>query len=171
VELGRLKALDDVLDRTRHFLERAQEVVHRDVAPTLAAAVSRDLGTVTAGRYVAAIVDPASLHVQVRGPGAAPLRRVEELSAGTREQVYLLVRVALAERLVRSGETCPLLLDDVTVHADEYRTDRVLDALLAVAQRHQVILFTQQEQVRRWARARLSEPRHALRELATLAPA
>jgi hypothetical protein len=167
-EVSRLTSLDDVLARTRVYLQRAQEGVHREIAPTLAAAVSRDLATVTGGRYVEAVVDPATLEVLVRGSGTAPLRPVDQVSHGTREQVYLLLRVALAERVVTTGESCPLLLDDVTVHADAGRTERVLDVLLTVARRHQVVLFTQQEQVRDWARA-LPAP-HALRELTALAP-
>jgi uncharacterized protein YhaN len=166
----RLQALDDVLTRTREFLARAQERVHRDIAPHLATALARDLAVVTAGRYPEAVVDPGSLAVRVRGPGG-PLRDVADLSVGTVEQVYLLLRVALAERLVRPGESCPLLLDDVTVHADHERTRRILDVLLAVAERHQVVLFTQQEQVRDWARATLTGPNHALHELTTAAPA
>jgi hypothetical protein len=169
-ECRRLEALDEVLTRTRAFLARAQERVHRDIAPQLAAAVGRDLAAVTAGRYTEAVVDTSTLAVQVRGAGG-PLRDVEHLSVGTVEQVYLLVRVALAERLVRPGESCPLLLDDVTVHADQDRTRRLLDTLLSVAERHQVVLFTQQEQVRQWARTSLTGPRHALHELTTLAPA
>lgn len=169
-ECQRLAALDDVLNRTRVFLARAQERVHRDIAPHLAAVVGRHLADVTGGRYTEAIVDPGSLAVRVRARGG-PLRDVADLSTGTVEQVYLLLRVALAERLVRAGESCPLLLDDVTVHADGERTRRILDVLLAVAARHQVVLFTQQESVREWARARLTDPRHALRELPSLAPA
>jgi uncharacterized protein YhaN len=169
-ECRRLETLDEVLTRTRAFLARAQERVHRDIAPQLAAAVGRDLAAVTAGRYTEAVVDTGTLAVQVRGAGG-PLRDVEQLSVGTVEQVYLLVRVALAERLVRPGESCPLLLDDVTVHADQDRTRRLLDTLLTVAERHQVVLFTQQEQVRQWARTTLTGPRHTLHELTTLAPA
>ncbi|MBX6749244.1 MAG: AAA family ATPase [Micromonosporaceae bacterium] len=169
-ECRRLEVLDDVLTRTRAFLARAQERVHRDIAPQLAAAVGRDLAAVTAGRYTETVVDTNTLAVQVRGAGG-PLRDVEHLSVGTVEQVYLLVRVALAERLVRPGESCPLLLDDVTVHADQDRTRRLLDTLLTVAERHQVVLFTQQEQVRQWARTTLTGPHHALHELTTLAPA
>jgi recombinational DNA repair ATPase RecF len=168
-ECRRLESLHEVLTRTRTFLARAQERVHRDIAPQLAAAVGRDLAAVTAGRYTEAVVDTSTLAVQVRGTGG-PLRNVEQLSLGTVEQVYLLVRVALAERLVRPGESCPLLLDDVTVHADQDRTRRVLDTLLAVAERHQVVLFTQQEQVRQWAHATLTGPKHAVHELTTLAP-
>jgi hypothetical protein len=169
-ECQRLRALDGVLTHTRAFLARAQERVHRDIAPHLATALARDLAEVSGGRYTEAVVDPGSLAVRVRGAGG-PLRDVGDLSLGTVEQVYLLLRVALAERLVRPGESCPLLLDDVTVHADQERTSHILDVLLAVAQRHQVVLFTQQEQVRRWAAATLTGPRHALHELTMLAPA
>jgi recombinational DNA repair ATPase RecF len=168
-ECQRLRALEDVLTRTRTFLARAQERVHRDIAPHLASALARDLTAVSGGRYTEAVVDPGSLAVRVRGAGG-PLRDVADLSLGTVEQVYLLLRVALAERLVRPGESCPLLLDDVTVHADQERTSHILDVLLAVAQRHQVVLFTQQEQVRQWARATLTDARHCLVELSTLAP-
>jgi uncharacterized protein YhaN len=164
VDVARLRDLDVVLQRTAQYLARAQERVHRDIAPELAAAVGRDLAAVTGDRYVEAVVDPASLAIQVRTRGG-PLRDVDALSVGTAEQIYLLLRVALAQRLVRPGESCPLLLDDVTVHADPERTTRLLDVLLAVAARHQVVLFSQQEQVRAWAQANLTHPRHALREL------
>jgi uncharacterized protein YhaN len=110
------------------------------------------------------IVDPGTLTVQVRAEGGR-LRDAGGLSYGTAEQVYLLLRVALAEHLVRRGESCPLILDDVTVHADRDRTTRVLELLLRVAERHQVVLFSQQDQVRDWARERLTDPRHALRHL------
>ncbi len=168
--VAELMELDDVLTRTRDFLARAQTRVYRDIAPRIAAVVGRDLAAVTGGRYTEAFVDPHSLAVRVRAPGGVP-RDADRLSIGTVEQVYLLLRVALAEQLVREGESCPLLLDDVTVHADAERTSRMLDVLLAVAARHQVVLFTQQEEVRRWAASTVDGNRHALRELTTLAPA
>jgi len=168
-ELSRLESLNEVLTRTQEYLSRAQTRVYRDIAPRLAAAVGSDLATVTGGRYTEAFVDPHTLAVRVRGTGAA-LRDADHLSVGTAEQVYLLLRVALAEHLVTEGESCPLLLDDVTVHADEGRTARLLDVLLTIAARHQVILFTQQRQVLEWARDRLHEPRNAVHELTALAP-
>jgi AAA domain len=164
-KFARVRELDRILSLTEHYLTRAQDRVHRDIAPRLAAAVRRDLAVVTAGRYTDAVVSPTTLRVDVRGPQGR-LRNADRLSVGTAEQVYLLLRVALAEQLVRSGESCPLLLDDVTVHADRDRTERVLRLLLNVAQRHQVVLFTQQEQVRNWARTELDGERHAIRELA-----
>ncbi len=122
-DLARVRDLDRVLSLTEQYLTRAQDLVHRDIAPRLASAVRRDLAIVTAGRYNDAVVDPTTLAVEVRGPGGR-LRNADRLSVGTAEQVYLLLRVALAEQLVRPGESCPLLLDEVTAHADRDRTNR-----------------------------------------------
>jgi len=126
--------------------------------------VRRWLPQVTGGRYSDVMVDPASLRVEVCGPGRR-WRVADRLSHGTAEQVYLLLRVALAEYLVGEKVRCPLLFDDVTVHADRARVEPILDLLLLAAHDRQIILFTQQEQVRDWARHTLEGPRHALREL------
>jgi uncharacterized protein YhaN len=80
-------------------------------------------------------------------------------------QVYLLLRVAFADHLMNGHDTRPLLLDDVTVHADAVRTRAILDVLLYVAETRQFILFTQEEQVAAWARERLGGPQHAICEL------
>jgi exonuclease SbcC len=164
VELDRVHTLDATLGKTREFLEQAQTRVHRSMAPVLAAALKERLPAATGGRYIDAIVDTSTLRVQVCGPGRA-WRDADRLSYGTAEQVYLLLRVALAERLTDGRDTCPLLLDDVTVHADRVRSREMLSLLLQVAETRQVILFTQEELVASWARETLDSPRHAVREL------
>jgi exonuclease SbcC len=163
-ELTRVRELADTLATTRRFLEDAQERVHREIAPVLAATVKRDLPALTDGRYTDVIVDPNTLKVQVCGPNRR-WRDAARLSYGTAEQVYLLLRIALADHLTRGHDTCPLLLDDVTVHADAERTREILELLLHVADSRQVVMFTQEEQVASWARERLLDPRHANRSL------
>jgi uncharacterized protein YhaN len=111
------------------------------------------------------IVDPLTLQVQVCGP-TRRWRQADRLSYGTAEQVYLLLRIALAQHLARDGTSCPLLLDDVTVHADATRTEQILALLLAASADRQIVLFSQQEQVFQWAQKELTGPRHAVRELA-----
>jgi DNA repair protein SbcC/Rad50 len=70
--------------------------------------------------------------------------------------------------LTRNHDTCPLILDDVTVHADAARTRDILDLLLKIATERQIILFTQEDQIAVWAREHLAPPHHAI---LTLAPA
>ena len=119
-------------------------------------------------RYTDATVDPGSLQVNVRCAGG-PWRQADLLSVGTAEQIYLLLRIALAEHLTAPGEVCPLLLDDVTVQADAQRTVQILDMLLHQSNNRQIVLFSQEREVAEWARANLmSEDRHSFLELAQI---
>jgi hypothetical protein len=159
--LERVEDLDRVLELTRSFLLRAQERVHRSVAPRLGEEISAWLPRVTGGRYVQALVDPATLAIGVR-ESSGPWREAVLLSHGTAEQVYLLLRVALADQLTRAGELCPLILDDPTPHFDAERTVAMLDLLRQVAEARQVILFSQETEVLAWAERNLVERRHRL---------
>ena len=155
-ELARLRGLSHVLDLTERFLNTAKERVHRDIAPRLQESVARHLPHVTNGRYEEVAVDPERLHVRVRARGG-PWRDATRLSHGTAEQIYLLLRVALAEHLCTSGEPAPLILDDVTVQSDATRTRAILDVLHELSSDHQVIVFTQEEEVAAWAEANLTD--------------
>lgn len=163
-ELARVECLDGTLRTTIEFLERAEERVHRDIAPVLRGTVLEWLPRVTGGRYTDCAVDPQTLSVEVAGPGGR-WRRAELLSHGTAEQLYLLLRLALARHLTKPGEVCPLILDDAVAACDSERKREVLETLLALAESVQVILFTHEEDVRDWARERLSGPHDSLTEL------
>ena len=164
LERDRLERLKQTLETARSFLERAQEEVHRSIAPALREAVGRRLPDVTAGRYWDVRVDPESLAIQVCGANGK-WRDASALSHGTAEQIFLLLRVALAEQLVRPGEVCPLLLDDITVHSDLERTQAILACLQAISRDRQVILFSQQESVLAWASQNLGGPQSRLIKL------
>ncbi len=68
--------------------------------------------------------------------------RVDDLSDGARDQLYLALRIASIERYVEAGVALPVVLDDVLVHFDEERALAALQALAALAQRTQVLFFT-----------------------------
>jgi hypothetical protein len=160
-ELKRVRELQQTLGLSREFLQTAQTRVHREIAPVLAQTVKCWLPTVTGGRYTDVTVNPTSLHVEVCG-STRHWRSADLLSYGTAEQVYLLLRVALADHLTRGHDTCPLLLDDVTVHADGARTRDILDLLLHISTERQIVVFTQEEQVAVWAHQYLTGPEHAI---------
>ncbi len=158
--LASVRRLDRTLELTANFLQQAQDEVHHNIAVILAEPLRERLPHITGDRYVDVLVDPRSLEVKVR-TGAGVLREAALLSHGTSEQIYLLLRVALAEHLT-NGETCPLLLDDVTTQTDPARTPAVLALLHEISATHQVILFSQEEDVRAWAQSHLTEPRDRL---------
>lgn len=162
--LARVESLAEVLETTKGFLAAAQERVHRDIAPVLAAKLRDRLARVTDGRYVEVSVDPETLKVQVR-EARGHWRNAEFLSHGTAEQIYLLLRIAMAQILTTAGANCPLLIDDSTVQSDPQRTQAILDVFREVSNEHQVILFSQEDDVVTWAQANLG-PRDRLHSLA-----
>ncbi len=153
-QLDKIRQLDNTLEQTLGFLRRAEEKVYRDIAPVLAETVRSWLPRVTSNRYEDARVDPDSLAVKVRSRSGA-WREAARLSHGTAEQIYLLLRIAIAEHLTKLGETCPLILDDVTAQSDEGRTVAILGILHRIGEMRQVILFSQEREVLEWARENL----------------
>jgi uncharacterized protein YhaN len=123
----------------------------------LAAGLKQSLSLVTKGRYTDARVDPSELSVQVLGPDGQ-WRKAQSLSHGTAEQIYLLLRMTLADRLTRRGEVSPIILDDVLVQCDKQRKIALLDVLLTMSRTRQVILLTQEDEVLNWARENLTAP-------------
>ena len=115
------------------------------------------LPEITVGRYVDARVDPETLQVHVSDKTGA-WREAALMSHGTAEQIYLLLRLAMAQYLTEPFEVCPLILDEITVQTDSRRKQKLLDTLKAVSEVRQVILFSQEEEVYAWARNNLSEP-------------
>lgn len=163
----RVRRLEETLDITTRFLEDAEERIHRDLAPVLRNGVRQRLAGVTDGRYIDCRVDPQRLTVEVCGEEGR-WRSAVDLSRGTAEQIYLLLRVTLAEHLGKEDEPCPLILDDPTASSDAERRDAVLEALLAIAGERQVVLFTHDQGVRDWAERELAgDSRHRIQELST----
>jgi DNA repair protein SbcC/Rad50 len=155
-ELDRVRRLEETLRTTERFMREAQDRVHRDIAPAVVARVQDRLARVTGNRYSDVTVDPHSLAVRVRDT-AGHWRNAEYLSHGTAEQVFLLLRVAMAEILSLPDTRCPLLLDDVTVQSDPVRTRAILDVLHEISADHQVVLLSQEDEVASWAQRHLSE--------------
>ena len=160
----RVKATAETVDKTMKFLRDAQERVHRTIAPQLRRSVQDWLPRVTADRYGKCWIDPASLEVEVAGADGER-RRAALLSRGTAEQVFLLVRLAMARHLTKPSESCPLLLDDALAGSDSERKRAILETLLEISDSSQIILFTHEEDIRDWGRAHLDGANSRLIEL------
>ncbi len=166
-ERDRIAQLDSILTKTIGFLKAAEDRIHRDLAPVLQQGVLHRLSKVTGGRYVDCRVDPQTLTVDVSGRDR-PWRTATDLSHGTAEQIYLLLRLALARHLGKREETCPLILDDPLGASDESRRNVLLETLLTISDERQLILFTHDVNVRTWAERHLTGPRNQLEELETV---
>lgn len=69
-------------------------------------------------------------------------RPPELLSLGTRQQLYLALRIALLVTAENVGASLPILADDILVNFDDERRRGAARALAYLAEHRQVILFT-----------------------------
>jgi uncharacterized protein YhaN len=72
---------------------------------------------------------------------------VEGMSSGTRDQLYLALRLASLEKYMESSEPMPFIVDDILVDFDDARSQAALHALAELSERTQVILFTHHSRV------------------------
>ncbi|RMF44503.1 MAG: hypothetical protein D6753_02420 [Planctomycetota bacterium] len=66
----------------------------------------------------------------------------EGMSEGTRDQLYLALRIATLERRLDAGQRLPLVVDDILIMFDDDRARAALKVLADVSARTQVIYFT-----------------------------
>jgi uncharacterized protein YhaN len=67
---------------------------------------------------------------------------VEGMSSGTRDQLYLALRLASLEKFMEKAEPMPFIVDDILIHFDDERSKATLKVLAELATKTQVILFT-----------------------------
>jgi ABC-type lipoprotein export system ATPase subunit len=72
----------------------------------------------------------------------------------------------MAQHLVTTGETAPLILDEVTAQADDTRRDALLGVLHELSLERQVILFTHDPRIGEWASRHLDPARDIVIPLA-----
>ncbi|MEN8167210.1 MAG: hypothetical protein ABFR65_06995, partial [Pseudomonadota bacterium] len=90
---------------------------------------------------------------------------VAGMSSGTRDQLYLALRLASLEKYMESAESMPFIVDDVLVDFDDKRSEAALSALAELAENTQVILFTHHSQVVEQARRLPAESQVQVHEL------
>lgn len=123
------------LDSVRRFYETERQ-------PETLRVASHWLSRLTEGKYrrVWTMLDRPELRVDDADGHSLS---VESLSSGTREQVFLSLRLAMVAALADRGASLPLVLDDVLVNFDSDRARAAAQALADFAAvGHQVLLFT-----------------------------
>ena len=72
---------------------------------------------------------------------------VDGMSDGTRDQLYLSLRLATLEQHLTKGEPMPFVVDDILIGFDDNRTRVCLEVLAELAISTQVLLFTHHRRV------------------------
>jgi uncharacterized protein YhaN len=92
---------------------------------------------------------------------------VEGLSEGTRDQLYLSLRLASILRYADLAEPMPLVLDDVLIQFDDERSRAALQIIAELSTRMQVLFFTHHTRLVELARAAVPASSLTVHELSS----
>ncbi|MEX2381524.1 MAG: AAA family ATPase [Opitutales bacterium] len=84
--------------------------------------------------------------------------RVEGMSDGTCDQLYLALRLASLEHHLETNESVPLILDDILVNFDDARAGATLEILAELSSKNQIIYFTHHRHILDIAKAMPLKP-------------
>ena len=132
-EWAKLALAKGLLNKTLHRYKRER-------LPKVIAEAEQHLVFLTNGRYQRIILEPKGEGLRVERSDGLNFE-AEEVSRGTAEQIYVSLRLALADHTF-AEDPFPLIIDDSFVNFDAKRTKRMLELLNKVSQRRQVLFFT-----------------------------
>jgi uncharacterized protein YhaN len=143
------------LTLARGILEQEIDAYRRANQGPLLALAGRLFGQLTGGAYPTVLSD-ASDDGRVRLLALGANQRevpVEALSSGTRDQLFLALRLAALTTSFERAEAMPLVADDILIEFDDERTRATLEVLADLGERSQILLFSHHRHVADLARA------------------
>ncbi|MGS0646689.1 AAA family ATPase [Komagataeibacter melomenusus] len=147
------------LTLARNLIAAAMDRVRAQVQDPLVRQAGRFMAQATDGAFTGIQTElDASNDPVVRGvrPDGSTVG-VGEMSAGTRDQLFLAFRLASVETYCRATEPLPFIADDLLVQFDDARSHCTLNVLAEFARTTQVLLFTHHDSIRDMARAMQAE--------------
>jgi uncharacterized protein YhaN len=129
------------------FLERIRQEYEKNRQPETLREASDYMSQLTSGRYTR-IWTPLAHDILFVDTAEGQSLPVQVLSRGTREQLFVSLRLALVSAYGRRGIHLPMILDDVCVNFDAGRTRVACSVFREFArQGHQLLVFTCHEHV------------------------
>ena len=147
-QINKLQKDWQVLASSTQMLEIIRESYESKRQPETLKDASNYLEQLTEGKYkrIWTKLIGEELLVDNRDEETIP---VDKLSRGTREAVYLSLRLALVAAYARRGATIPMILDDVLVNFDGQRAQAAAEVLYDFSRNgHQILMFTCHEHMR-----------------------
>lgn len=140
-ELTRQQAEYDALRLSLDALQAANTTLQNRFSPELGRRSAEIFADMTGSTWSHILLD-REFHLSAES-GSDPTRRsVQLLSAGTADQLYLAVRLAICEMILPPEQNPPLILDDALLTFDDARLSTTLDYLTRLGAQRQILLFT-----------------------------
>lgn len=140
-ELVRQQTEYDALRLSLDALQAANTTLQNRFSPELGRRAAEIFADMTGSTWSHILLD-REFHLSAES-GSDPTRRsVQLLSAGTADQLYLAVRLAICEMILPPEQNPPLILDDALLTFDDTRLSTTLDYLTQLGAQRQILLFT-----------------------------
>jgi len=140
--------LSDCLDRlgplliAKEMLDRAMQAFREENSGHLLSIITELIEQMTEGRYTQVEHDLDQEGALILSGPNELRRKPSELSTGTREQLYLAIRLAYIRHYCEGAEPLPVLMDDILVNFDDARQIATLKVLMDFDPRIQIIMLT-----------------------------
>ncbi len=138
-ENDRLREEIEAITLAQETMTRLSTTIHHSFGLYLNERASELISGITGGIYDSLSIDQG-LNVFLNTK--RKLIPLEQVSAGTIDQVYLALRLAAAELMQKGHSPLPFLFDDSFVNYDEYRLRIVLNWLPEMFPGRQALIFT-----------------------------
>jgi uncharacterized protein YhaN len=131
------------------ILKREIELYRREHQDPVLKIASRYFAELTFGAYEGLKTDVDDNGQTVLAGITKDLRSktVDQMSSGTRDQLYLSLRLATLEWRLEKHQPMPFIADDLLINFDDTRSDATIRALSQLGTINQVILFTHHHQI------------------------
>ena len=122
-------------------LDRANTTLQNRFSPELGRRAAEIFARLTGSRYSGVVLD-RSFRLSAEPAGDPVFRDAALLSAGTLDQLYLAVRLAICDLVLPPEKQVPIVLDDALANFDDRRCAAALRFLKEAAGDRQILLFT-----------------------------
>jgi uncharacterized protein YhaN len=123
------------------MLEQAKVNYEKERQPSVIQSAQKIFSQITNGKYQR-IFKPLDSDEILADENSGLRKKVYEMSRGSREQLYLAMRLGLIKEYETRSEPLPIIMDDVLVNFDDSRGQKVLEILSSFAEKRQVIILT-----------------------------
>lgn len=134
-----------VLKTASEILTETKRTYQSDYLAKIIDQMTTYFSKITDGAYVNVYAPTKDRPFQVQS--ATGIRyKVNELSQGTIDQLYISLRIAMGE-LVSEQHNIPFIIDDAFVHFDSNRLQRMINIVTAISKKQQIVIFTCKQEV------------------------
>jgi uncharacterized protein YhaN len=123
------------------LLSRAREKFQKERQPGVIQHAQHFFSIVTGGRYPRLYAPMGEHSITVEDDNGAA-KQPNDLSRGTREQLYLALRFGLIREFGKHAESLPVIVDEVMVNFDPERASRAAEAFADLSATNQILVFT-----------------------------